>query len=437
MGTRAVGQFASMERLQDRVRSTFWVVPAACVLASIVLAWGLVAVDSAVGTAVGASILYPGPPAGARSLLSSIVTAMISFTGLVFSITVVVLQLTSGQFSPRVLRIFLRDRTVRYSLGIFIATFVYALVVQRSVLGTTGHAPFVPRIAVSMAFIFVLASVGLFIGYLARISDMIRVATIVTEIGGEARGTLERYYRPAMDDAGPSAGPSSGAGWVVRAPTGGVLVSVNETRLVKAAVDSDCVLALTVRIGDFVPAGAPLCVVRSRDDTVRFEDRKKCAIEGEILAHIAQDSERTSEQDLAFSFRQLVDIAERALSPSVNDPTTACQCIDVLHDLLRRLSGRQLPSGRWAADDLQAGAVVRLSVPQYSYADFLDLAVGEIWHYGSDAAQVPGRLAAMLADLGEAALPAYRTDLHRWAARIGPAPGGQARSHGQTGPQHP
>uniref|UniRef100_UPI002583D650 DUF2254 family protein n=2 Tax=Arthrobacter sp. TaxID=1667 RepID=UPI002583D650 len=94
------GRFASLERVRDKIKSTFWVVPAACVLASIVLAAGLIRLDQVLGSGDGAPVFYPGPPEGARSLLSSIVGAMISFTGLVFSITIVVLQLTSGQFSP-------------------------------------------------------------------------------------------------------------------------------------------------------------------------------------------------------------------------------------------------------------------------------------------------------------------------------------------------
>jgi len=126
------------------------------------------------------------------------------------------------------------------------------------------------------------------------------------------------------------------------------------------------------------------------------------------------------EQDLAFGFRQLVDIAERALSPAVNDPTTACQALDVLHDLLRRLAVRHLPSGRLHGAD----GSLRLIVPQYGFADFVDLAVQEIWHYGSDAAQVPSRLRAMLADLSTAGRPEYLPVLRQWAERIdGPAAG--------------
>jgi uncharacterized membrane protein len=124
------------------------------------------------------------------------------------------------------------------------------------------------------------------------------------------------------------------------------------------------------------------------------------------------------EQDLAFGFRQLVDIAERALSPAVNDPTTACQALDVLHDLLRRLAIRHLPSGRLHGAD----GSLRLVIPQYAFGDFVDLAIREVWHYGPDAAQVPGRLSALLADLSAVALPEYLPVMRDWAETIaGPA----------------
>lgn len=425
--------FASWERLRDTVQSTFWLVPAACVVVSIAVAIGLIAVDQALGGQVGGSFLFPGPPEAARAFLASITGAMISFTGLVFSITIVVLQLTSGQFSPRVLQIFLRDRTVRYALGVFMATFVFAMVVQRAVLGTSSQGAFVPRLAVTVSFGFVLASVGLFIGYLARISNMIRVATIVAEIASEARSTLGRRYPAGTEEPGapatgsrlspesspgpePASGQVSGLPWTVAAARAGVVVSVNEAALVGLAAEAGCTLALTVRVGDFLPAGAPLCAVRKMPARSEAPDPGKSGqLDEGILAHIAQDHERTTEQDLAFSFRQLVDIVERALSPAVNDPTTACQCLDVLHDLLRQLGIRNLPPGRWADD----GGTIRLTIPQYSYANFLDLAVGEVWHYGSGAAQVPERLAILLADLENSALDVHLSVIRKWRRRIG------------------
>jgi len=386
----------------------FWLVPAACAAAAIGVAVGLIVLDHALGQ-VSTGALFPGPPSGARSFLSSITQAMIAFTGLVFSITIVVLQLTSGQFSPRVLRAFLRDRGIQFALGVFISTFVYAMVVQRAVTGSAAHHPFVPRIAVTGAFVLVLGSVGLFIFYIHHVANMIRVATIVTNLGTESRELLECRY-PADQ---PAAGPAPVLSPSVRtlaAPRAGVLVSVNEEALAELADQAGCVVVLAARVGDFLPAGAPLaCIHPGRDGPGPDIDGSR------LLAEVAQDTERTMEQDLAFGFRQLVDIAERALSPSTNDPTTACQALDMLHDLLRRLSVRHLPSGRLSGPD----GSLRLIVPQYSFADFVDLAVQEIWRYGSDAAQVPGRITAMLADLSAVALPKHLPVLRHWAASIG------------------
>ncbi|HEX3732469.1 MAG TPA: DUF2254 family protein, partial [Mycobacteriales bacterium] len=143
-----------------------------------------------------------------------------------------------------------------------------------------------------------------------------------------------------------------------------------------------------------------------------------------LVAEMAFDSERTMEQDLAFGFRQLVDIAQRALSPGINDPTTATQALDILHDLLRQLATRHLPTGRFS----DRHGCERLVVPQHCFGDFLDLAIGEIWHYGSDAAQVPQKITRLLDDLHQAALAEHRPAIDRWRRRIEgplalPAPG--------------
>ena len=302
----------SVARARDVLRSAFWLVPSLCVLASIALAVGLVALDKYLPAAHG-FLLFPGPPGGARAFLSSIITAMISFTGLVFSITIVVLQLTSGQFSPRVLRMFLRDRTIQATLGVLMATFVYAMTVQRAVLGTERHDAFVPRVAVTVAFVFVLASVGLFIRYIDHVANLVRAATVVSYIGAQSRQVLERRYAPDAEvdavahDAAASLPPPSRT---VPARSAGVLVSVNEQVLVQIAADAGCLLTVVPRVGDFVPAGGPLCVVRCSStpgpgDLAGLDD----LVHGEV----ALDTERTMEQDLAFGFRQLVDIAAAAL----------------------------------------------------------------------------------------------------------------------------
>jgi uncharacterized membrane protein len=391
---------ASRDRLREVARSAFWLIPSLCVVAAIGLAIGLVFVDHEVGS-TRTGFLFPGPPAGARTFLSSIIQAMITFTGLVFSITIVVLQLTSSQFSPRVLRTFLRDRTIQLSLGVFVATFVYAMVVLREVRGTGGSGGFVPRLAVTVTFVLVLLSVGLFIRYVAHIANMIRLASIVDSIGREARAALARCPRSEPVAPEPSLGS---ARRTVGAPRPGVLVAVNAAAIVREGRAADCQFVLLPRVGDYLPEGAPLLRVHGPGDV--DDDR--------LVELVSFDLERTLEQDLAFAFRQLVDIAQRALSPGVNDPTTAVQAIDVEHDLLRRLATRPLESGCHTDPE----GTVRLVVPVVGFGDYLDLAIGQIWPDAADKVQVPARVRALLDDLAQVARPEYRSAIGRWADAV-------------------
>lgn len=398
----------SLERFRDVLRAAFWLIPAICAVMAIALGVGLLALDDRLPVGQTA-VLFPGPPAGARSFLSAIITSMISVTGIVFSITMVVLQLTSGQFSPRVLRMFLRDRTIQLTLGLFVGTFVYAMVVHRGVRGTLGHDPFVPRVAVSVAFLLVLASIGLFIRYISHVANLIRVATIISTIAQETRALIERQCPPEHTPRTAPPIPAAGAE-PIPSPEAGVLVSVNHAALARCARDHDCVIVLTLRIGDFVPAGGPLLTVHSDNSSIRDLDQ----LAHRLIHDIALDTERTMEQDIAFGFRQLIDIAQRALSPAVNDITTAAQVLDALHDLLRRLATRHLPTG-WHDDD---NDTPRVLIPQYQFADYLQITVAEIWRYGADAAQIPGRMSTMLVDLASAALPEHQEPITAWRARI-------------------
>ena len=397
------------------LRATVWLVPAVCVAGSVAVAVALIVIDADLRPSGGA-LLFPGPPAGARSFLSAIVQAMISFTAVVFSITIVVLQLSSSQFSPRVLRQFMRDRVIQTSLGVFVATFTYAMVVLRAVKGGsgTGEAGFVPRFAVTGAFALVLVSVALFIAYVGHVVNMIRVATIIASIGADTRDVLSRRDAggPGCDDD--AAGPACGT---VPSPRPGVLVSVNTRRLASLAAEHGCMLQLAVRIGDYLPEGADLFVVcgggrHGQDD----EDRRR-AWRAALYRHVAFETERTMEQDAAFGFRQLVDIALQALSSAVNAPTTAAQAIDEMHDLLRRLVTSPQPDGCYRDDDGE----LRLVMPQYDAGDYLRLAVEEIWHHGHASPQIPGRLRRMLDDLHAVARPEHRAAVKAWCTRLSPA----------------
>lgn len=403
------------EHLREMLRATFWLVPAMCVMAAIALAIGLLALDQRLGPTHGI-FLFPGSPSTARSFLSSIIQAMITFAGLVFTITIVVLQLTSAQFSPRVLRTFLRDRTIRFSLGIFLATFVYAMVVLRGVGGSGTGGVQVPRVALTIALVLVLLSVGMFIRYVAHIVNMIRAASIIDSIASEARAHLELRF-PA-DAPPPRTAVLGPAVQDIVSPSAGVLVAVNEGAMVSAAASVDAVVVLTQRVGDYRPGGTVVMRLHRNPAGKRgHAETEPTQVDADrLLKALSFDTERTLGQDLPFAFRQLVDIAQRGLSPGVNDPTTAVGAIDAMHDLLRRLCTRRLPGGCYSDSD----GVIRLVVPQLSFDGYLGLAVGQVWNYAQDDVQVPQRLAQMLTDLQRAALPQYRPSIERYLAKVQP-----------------
>ena len=383
--------------MKARLRSLahrFWAVPLLFAIGATLLALGVTAIDDSFDTSLRLPFLFAGGPEGARSLLAAIITSMISFTGLVFSITVVVLQLTSSQFSPRVLRSFLEDRFNQVALGVFVATFVYGLVVLRSVRGTAQVDPFVPQFAVALAFALVLVSVLVFLSYINHIAQSIRAATILSNIADETRALIDDRFPAESRPASSALRVVDGTSRVVPAKDPGVVESVDDAVLAAAAERAEVSIEMLRAVGEFVATGAPLALVHG---SAAFE-------EGRLQAAVRVGRERTMDQDVGFGLRQLVDIAERALSPGVNDPTTAVQALDHLHDILRRLATRELPPRQRVSDD---GRLL-LSVPQPGFADYLALAFDEIAHWGRDSPRVQRRIEIALRDLEAAARPEHR-----------------------------
>lgn len=373
------------------IRTGFWAIPSVCVLVAILLGLTLVRVDHVLGGDV--RFAFDAGPDGAREVLSAISTSMITFTGLVFSITIVVLQLTSSQFSPRVLRTFLRDRLTQFALGTFVATFVYSVTVLRTV--TSGDTPFVPALSTTVGLGLLLLSVGMFVAYIHHIATSIQVSAIMTAIGAETRETIERRYPSGAIERTPHpAMPPGTATQLIPAPRMGVVTQIHIERLVALARSGDVVLRTRVRPGDFVAEGGPLVEVLGTG-----------AVDpAAVSSAITVSKDRTMQQDVAFGFRQLVDIAERALSPGINDPTTAVQALDQLHDLLRRLAARPLLEGIYCDED----GLVRLVAPAETFGGYLDLALEEIDQYGAEVGQVQRRIDVLLTDVAAAARPDHR-----------------------------
>jgi uncharacterized membrane protein len=357
----------------------------------------------------------------ARQVLAVIAGSTIAFTGTVFSITIVALQLASTQFSPRVLRAFLRDRASQHCFGTFVATALYSLMVLREV-GAVGME--VPGLAVSGAFVLIVASIFAFVFLVHHVAQSVRAVSIIDAVAAEARRSIDANHPATATD--PFAGepvPGGSPRQVIGLDRGpGVLLGLDEDDLVAVARRHGCVLEVVPYVGDFVPTGAPVVRVHGGDGEVPA---------GDVLDHLGIGPERTLYQDSAFGIRQLVDMAEKALSPAVNDPTTAVQCLDRIHDLLRRIATRPLASGRFGDEDGR----LRLVVPQVTWEDYVHLGLDEIRLFGIGSLQVPRRLRAALDDLLTVAPPGRRrvleeqlTALDRAVVRAYPEPDERARA---------
>lgn len=287
------------------------------------------------------------------------------------------------------------------------------MVVLRSVRGAEDIETFVPHLGVNIAFLFVLASMVIFLFYIHHIAQSIRVATIIASIGAETRALIERRHPPESDERDTAQHlPVDGQGGpprLVAARQQGIVVTGRRRNAGPAGRRQRQHGAAATGHREFVPAGAALFRVYGQRPPL---DEQLCA--GIILGE-----ERTLDQDVGFGLRQLVDIADRALSPGVNDPTTAIQVIDQLHDLLRRLVVRPLPPLRRTTSDERLAVLV----PTPDFEDYLVLAVDEIARWGSDADRVQNRLRGMLRDLYSAALPAYRAAIARQLLRWNEQPG--------------
>ena len=315
-----------------KVASSFLVLPTIITVALLALSVSANRLDS-YAQGEWTQWVFRGSFANARALLQSIAGGAITLTGLVFSITMLVLQLASAQYSPRVIHSFLDDRPSQVTLGLMVGTFAYALSSLRVIDETSSTQP---GLSVSIAVVLAIVMVGAFVWYINHIAHRIQATSIIARIAADTEHELERR-RTIESEADVMAPELGDVLQTVSAPTSAVLLAVNRKSLVACAKRADAVLVLCEPVGSFIPRGAPVLQVHRR-----------CIHEQSALESFRFGAERTMVDDPAFGFRQLVDIALRALSPSMNDPTTAAQAVERLHALLRLLiSLRTRISMRW------------------------------------------------------------------------------------------
>jgi uncharacterized membrane protein len=382
-------------RLREYLFSSLWFVPVLCVLAGVALSFGTIALDRlSAGSLVPAS--FSGDADSARSILMTVATSMVTLTALVLTITMVVVQLAMGQFTPRVLRTILRDRPSQLAIGIFVATFAHAMVAMREVRGPSGEGGgHVPGLAIVVAYFLIVVSIVVLVLYVHHIGQALRVASLIDSVGDEARALVEKLYPPGpLSIEVPEERPLGTPKQVVTAPTAGVLYRVDHDELIAHARHVDGVLVLVPQIGDFVPEGGAVLLLHGKQP-----------LDGAaLMGSLAFGKERTLHQDLAYGFRMLVDVAVRSVSPMMGDPTTAVQAIDRLHDCLRQLVTRPFPSGYHH----DRGGHLRLVERVMTWDGYVRLAVDELRGDDNQSLQLTRRLKAMLEDLLSVAPPERR-----------------------------
>jgi uncharacterized membrane protein len=363
------------------LKSSLWFVPVLCVLAGVAISFGTIALDRYFDYEALPGLV--GGPDAAALIFSTVAASMVSLTALVLTITMVVVQLAMGQFSPRIVQRILRDKPSQLAIGLFVATFVHAILALREVTNNGDGTGNVPGIALVTAFLLVLVSIAVLVMYVHHIGQALRVSALIELVGDETRTLLERRY----PDKGPALDTPLGSLPVVRANESGVITGIGYEQLVEEGRRADCVLELVPALGEFVPADGVLFRLHG-ESTAVDEDR--------LRASLIFSLEPTLDEDVAYGVRLLVDIAERSLAESpFQDPTTAVQAIDRLHDILRQLARRPFPDGRHLDD---AGHV-RLTVPTMTWEAYVHLAFDEIRLAGAGSPQVARRLTAALNDL--------------------------------------
>lgn len=384
---------------------SYWFVPALMTMAAAVLAFGLLAVDRRLmARDWQPQWLYIGGTDGARLVLSTVAGSIMTVAGVVFSITIVSLTQASSQFGPRLLRNFMRDTGNQVVLGTFVATFLYCLLVLRAIHGELDDGPeFVPQASVTAGVLLAIASIVVLIYFIHHVSVSLQAPSVIAAALEELLHTIDRAPEdpPAAHRPGQELPPAFNAdARHVRSPAGGYLQAIDLDGLLKLAREHDLVMRLERRPGQYVIEESTL---------LRAWPPERC---GDDLGRRLADCfimgwRATPEQDMEYGIRQLVEVAVRALSPGVNDPFTAVNCIDALGSAVCRVAGRSIP-GPFKHDE---DGRLRLVRPVTDFDGVVDAAFNQIRQHAAGDVAVTIRLLEVIA----ACAPHMRTPAQRQA----------------------
>jgi uncharacterized membrane protein len=365
-------------KIRDAALDTFWFLPALMALLAAGAAFATITIDSIVGNAWlhDMSWVWLGGPEGARSVLSVIAGSIMTVVSIVFSLTVTTLAQTSSHFGPRVLRNFTADRGVQFTLGTFIATFIYCLLVLRTVRSVEDN--FVPYISVNIGMLLALASMAVLIYFIHHISQNIQAENLIADVGAQFQSSLPALFperigqaqgnniRSLPDDTQWQAADD------VLSTAIGYVQAVGDEQLMKLATQHDLMLQLTKRPGDFVTASSTLVRVLP-------SARINHDIELELRDCFSLGVHRTPHQDVRYMLLQMVEIGVHALSPGINEPFTALTCIDWIGSSLSGVVSRELPMPMREDEHGR----LRVIAGTIDFEELVDIAFDQIRLYGA------------------------------------------------------
>lgn len=359
----------------------FWVIPLIGILAATVADQLVDGIDESIADSLGSAVRLS--PSSAVTLLAAVGGGMVTFTGFVFSVVLLIIQFGSSSYSPRTVSYFLRSRVTQVVLAIFLATIVYAFLALISV-GSVGRDTYVPVLGVMVCLVLLVVSLVAFLVLVQSVAGRIRVDSLVSELGRLAGRALLRNTSPGPSiDAGTEPGPSARV--VSHRGRIGQVVGIDANEAVRLAARTGVTVVFQIRIGDSVVPGTPVALVDGAAPERGLDQHlDKC-----VIVH----RERSLKYDPGYALRILTDIALRALSAAINDPTTAVRALDEVEGVLRIAAALPLGPARIPAG---AGCVV---VPAPSWCDLLDLAVWEVLEAGRSAPQITRRLSGLFDDL--------------------------------------
>ena len=390
---------AKLGKLWDSLHSSFWFVPTLMLVLALGLSFVTIGIDQRRETNIIEQLgwAYSLGPSGSRAILSAIAGSMMSVATTAFSITIVALQLASSQFGPRLLRNFMRDTGNQIVLGTFIATFVYCLMVLRTINGVEENE-FVPHLAVTVGIGLAIASIGVLIYFIHHSAASIQVDRVIKKVGDDLDKTIDRLFPKQIGRNGSQQSEAESLAAIpadfdrlsgsIQAPKSGYIQAIDDNQLMQIATEHNLLLRVDQRPGRFVVKGSELMRVFPAEKI----DRQLAAKIGDTFVLGIQ---RTEQQDLEFSIDQLVEIAARALSPGINDPFTAIRCIDQLSAALCHLVQQKIPSP-YRYDDRHR---LRVIAEPLEFADAIDAAFNQIRQYGQSSVAVTMRLLEAIATI--------------------------------------